>query len=430
MPNDSTPALIREEYGPVPGGVPGEAHRPHVLRVGPADASTVLVLLGGREGSAGVFRPAARHLAAEVPGLQVWAVDRREQTLSDLSGFDLEPDEARRYYLDGEYRAQTAETAPDAGEWGLAVLLDDIRDTVRAASDGGRRDVVLGGHSLGAAEALLYAAWDFDGHPGHRDLVGLVAVDGGVHHAFSGAGFSFELSLEEAKGWLQQTKSGGYFENASSTGAGFGELPELAALWFQLAALHAVKDPDGASELAAVAPEPYRTAEALTNRGFFGHLVDAAMHHPGFTLTTGRPDGDGGWTDDGPTPLDRAAEVFAGTRPGAWVWYTLNRLMIDLVASIDYTSDGDLAQLLGLRVLHGKDVALPLYAAQSGFSRGTVGQAAAKVVAESRIGTFELHTDESLSHQDLLLATPERNVLLRTLPAFLAGITAAGGEAR
>ncbi|MBT2510064.1 alpha/beta hydrolase [Streptomyces sp. ISL-98] len=428
MTTENTSRPARESYGPVPGGRPGDTHRPHVLRVGPDDASTVLVLLGGREGSAGVFRPAARHLAARIPGLQVWAVDRREQTLSDLSGFTLTPEAARAYYLGGTYQQQSAETAPEAGEWGLAVLLDDVRDTVRAASDGGRRKVVLGGHSLGAAEALLYAAWDFDGHPGHRDIDGLVAIDGGVHHAFTGAGFSFELSLEDAKGWLQQTKSGAYFENASSTGAGFGELPELAALWFQLAAVHAVEEPDALSPLAAVAPEPYRSGEPLTNRGFFGHLVDASMHHPGFKINSGRPDGSGGWTDDGPTPLDRAARAFAATQPGSWVWYTLNRLMIDLVGAVDFTSDGDLAQLLGLRVQHGKEIQLPFYAVQSGFSNGTVGQAAAKVAAESRIGEFELHTDAAISHQDLLLAEPDSNILLRTLPSFLRRI--ASGEPR
>lgn len=76
----------------------------------------------------------------------------------------------------------------------------------------------------------------------------------------------------------------------------------------------------------------------------------------------------------------------------------------------------------------GKEIQLPFYAVQSGFSNGTVGQAAAKVAAESRIGEFELHTDAAISHQDLLLAEPDSNILLRTLPSFLRRI--ASGEPR
>ena len=40
--------------------------------------------------------------------------------------------------------------------------------------------VILGGHSLGASMAVAYAAWDFGGRAGHRDLSGLVLIDGGL----------------------------------------------------------------------------------------------------------------------------------------------------------------------------------------------------------------------------------------------------------
>ena len=38
----------------------------------------------------------------------------------------------------------------------------------------------LGGHSAGASTAVAYAAWDFAGRPGFRDLSGLVLIDGGL----------------------------------------------------------------------------------------------------------------------------------------------------------------------------------------------------------------------------------------------------------
>jgi alpha-beta hydrolase superfamily lysophospholipase len=173
--------------------------RPHVLKIGNSpDAGRVLVLVGGREGGANALRPFARELVRETPDLQVWSVDRREQSLADLSGFGKSPAEATDYYAYGKYRTP-ADPSIAAG-WGLEVLVHDLRDIVRSASDGGRRQVVLGGVSVGANAVLNYAAWDFDGEPGYRDLSGLVIADGGVYDAYSGAGMEFGLTPEVAKG--------------------------------------------------------------------------------------------------------------------------------------------------------------------------------------------------------------------------------------
>ena len=54
--------------------------------------------------------------------------------------------------------------------WGLKLALGDLRRVIRRARDGGRRKVILGGHSLGASTAVAYAAWDFTGHAGYRDV--------------------------------------------------------------------------------------------------------------------------------------------------------------------------------------------------------------------------------------------------------------------
>ncbi|MFF4156680.1 alpha/beta hydrolase [Streptomyces sp. NPDC001678] len=400
---------------------PAHLQQVGVLKTGPADARRVLVLLGGREGGSGVFRHTARSLAQAADDLQVWAVDRREQNLADLSAFADTPDQATEYYLGGHYEVREPADHPYAAQWGLEVLLEDLRRVVAAASDGGRRDVVLGGVSVGASEALLYAAWDFDGTPGYRDLAGLAMVDGGVLNAYSGAGMEFDLPLEAAKGWLAQIEGGAVFENFTSTTIGLGDRPESAAVWLQLAAKHALADPDGAAPLADRLPEALRPDRALTNAGLFGWLVGAERAHPSYSVTAGRLKDDGAWIEDGPTALGTVAEAFAGPRPGAWLWYTLNRVMLDLVAAIDFT-ETDLTRLLGLRLFHTRDIDTPLYVFQSGLTNGTTGQAAATVTAGSRIPELSLHSDAALTHQDVVYARWDDNRFLQTLSQFLRGL--------
>jgi pimeloyl-ACP methyl ester carboxylesterase len=139
----------------------------------------------------------------------VWAVDRREQDLADLSGFHGgDPDRAAACYLGDHYRSQTAQSAPYLADWGLSVTLADLRRVVLAARDGGRRQVVLGGHSWGASTALAYAGWDFDGRAGYRDLSGLVLIDGGVHDAFAGEGDVYRLSARDAADRLAKIAAG------------------------------------------------------------------------------------------------------------------------------------------------------------------------------------------------------------------------------
>ena len=400
-----------ERYEAV-GGAPA-AQAPHVLKIGNVGASRVLVMVGGREGGAGALRSFGRDLAEAAPDLQVWSVDRREQNLADLSGFAKGPQEATDYYLGGRYRTP-ADPAAAAG-WGLAVLVHDLREIVRAAADGGRRQVVLGGISVGANAVLNYAAWDFDGAPGYGDLAGLVLADGGVYDAYSGAGMEFGLTLEAAKGWRAQIEqSGAVFETATSEATGLGDLPESAAIWLQLTALHALADPHGVSALVPHLPEGVRPSGQVTNMGLFGRLLDAADRHPSYSVHAGLPTDDGDWADGGPTSLSAVAEAFAGPEPGAWVWYTLNRVMLDYVATIDFTQS-EITDYLGLPIRHTTDIDVPLYAFQSGLTGGTVGQAAKRVAASSKIGEATVHSDFDLSHQDLMYARWADNKFLQTL---------------
>ena len=58
---------------------------------------------------------------------------------------------------------------------------------VLAARAGGRRKVILGGHSLGASTAVAYASWGFGRRAGFRDVDGLVLIDGGLRGSFRSA---------------------------------------------------------------------------------------------------------------------------------------------------------------------------------------------------------------------------------------------------
>ena len=154
-------------------------------RFGPASAKRVLILVPGLQGGAGDFSLVGPELARRVKGLQVWAYDRRSQAFEDHKGFASDdPDQAFDYYLGGGgFQPVAGDSVPFVREWGLRLALEDLRRVVRRARRGGR-EVILGGHSLGASMAVAYAAWDFRGRPGHRDLSGLVLIDGGLLGTF------------------------------------------------------------------------------------------------------------------------------------------------------------------------------------------------------------------------------------------------------
>jgi hypothetical protein len=156
------------------GAGPARYDRVLVERFGPASARTVLVLVPGKTSGAGAFAFVARDLARRVRGLQVWAVDRREQAMEDTSVVAAgDPDQTLAYYLRGQPVSGRRFSPPPVSEvrfmakWGLGLLVGDLRRVVRKARAGGRR-VILGGHSMGAAVAEAYASWDFAGRAGYR----------------------------------------------------------------------------------------------------------------------------------------------------------------------------------------------------------------------------------------------------------------------
>ena len=150
----------------------------------------------------GTVDTVARDIVRRVPETQVWIVDRREQALEDTSVFaTFDPQRAQDYYLGFQYKRTAGEDAKYAARWGLKLQLADLRSVIRRARVGGRR-VFLGGHSAGASTAVAYAAWDFGGRPGYRDLDGLVLIDGGLLGSFASA------DLTRAKRELADIRTG------------------------------------------------------------------------------------------------------------------------------------------------------------------------------------------------------------------------------
>lgn len=66
-------------------GTPVRYDKVFVTKFGPPEARKVLVLIPGTNGGAGNFSLLGPELTRRVKGLQVWAIDRREQALEDTS---------------------------------------------------------------------------------------------------------------------------------------------------------------------------------------------------------------------------------------------------------------------------------------------------------------------------------------------------------
>ena len=102
------PAAAAETVTAIPGAPgpgPSKYDRVFVTKFGPKSAKRVLLLMPGYYGGAGDFTLDAREIVKRVPGLQVWALDRRSQALEDTSRFAdalagrITPQQAFDYYL-------------------------------------------------------------------------------------------------------------------------------------------------------------------------------------------------------------------------------------------------------------------------------------------------------------------------------------------
>ena len=388
--------------------------RVRILKVGDPNAHQVLVLEAGGFGAAGSFRLLARDVAARMPQTQVWAVDRREEALNDESGFKAGPDAAAAYYLGGHAQLQNKADDQFVAEWGLATQISDLHAVVAAAREHGRR-VVLGGHSWGATIALAYAAWDFDGRPGYRDLSGVMMIDGGMHDAWAGEGIVYRVTPADATAWLQTIAAGQVFDDGPARESGH---PETLPVLLQLAGAYAQAAPHDPSALAPYLPDSLAPTAPVTNAGLLGWLLDAHALVPDLSVDSGQLTASGDWQDTGHSPIARVATLTGGIPP-ILEWYWPNRLTLDLEAADPY-ADTATTRELGLRLWHAREIDMPLYSFDTGLVHGSANTAARWVVANSRIRTAVYGEDETMRHIDPLSAAPERNRMLDTLLPFLA----------
>jgi pimeloyl-ACP methyl ester carboxylesterase len=213
-----------------------------------------------------------------VPGLQVWAVDRRSQALEDTKMFDdaragrVSVKQAFDFYLGwladpsitSHYQPPDVSKLGFAKRWGLSVTLDGIRRIVLRARAQGKR-VILGGHSLGGSLTTIYATWDFGGRPGYQDVDALVLIDGGTLGTFA------TPTLKQTRDELAKLQAGSPFADV----IGFG-LPWAAGVFAQAGAVAALREPTAPSIGQAFAPLPagYKPPVPATNRGLFGYAFD------------------------------------------------------------------------------------------------------------------------------------------------------------
>ncbi|MCA9667538.1 MAG: hypothetical protein KC503_18185 [Myxococcales bacterium] len=162
----------------------------------PRPVRAIVIAMPGMPAGAMSYDQLARRLLVLSGGdIELWAIDRRANTLEDLTGMNAaearrDPDLAWRYYDEGltiagkRYQGLPASPAY-MSEWGLATHVSDLRAMLALIPAAERRArVLLIGHSFGAAFVQAYAAWNIgaDGAPraAASELAGVALLDGGL----------------------------------------------------------------------------------------------------------------------------------------------------------------------------------------------------------------------------------------------------------
>lgn len=429
----------------VPGvavpGTPAKYDEVMIRRFGSPSATNVLVLVPGTLAGAADFDIVGPYLASHVPNLQVWAEMRREGTLEDNSMLlavlhgKATIQEAFNYYvgwlanprITHHYQPLNAAQFKFVDQWGLAVAMGDLHNVIELARDGGRRTVILGGHSLGGAEAAVYPVWDFDGRGGYQDLGGIIGIDGDAGLA-SGFGQAPATTAQQAQQELAALDSA---KSPWLDLLGFG-LPWITGPFAELAALAALKQPYAPSigQRFPLLPSVLKPSVPADDQAQLGYAFDAAtspaalalIHlHSGHLAVSGDPRG---WVNDGPTPIQDLAFAFSQEPLGPVDWYYPERLSIDTAAASSL-SETPAAAVLGLRLFHLHQVDIPLYVIQTslGGANNAVADAALAYQAASRIPSVTIvNKAATYSHLDPLLAAPSDNAFLKTVVPWIESL--------
>lgn len=422
----------------VPAGPgPAEYNRVWVRTYGSSNARHVLILVPGSPSGQGNYDALAPALVGAVSDLAVWTLDRRENGLEDTAGFAIgDADRAFAYYfLDEPVRGRRFDPISDgeaafAHEWGVNVAFSDLHQVVLAARDGGRRGVILGGHSAGAVQVPTYAVWDFDGKAGAADLEGMVLIDGGAFGAFTTAlaGTPFEhpwRSVDEARAALEAF--------AQESPFGFAGPPLPIPLWVigvlpELACQYALEAPDDASPLQLLTPFLLPLEEVplfpITNSAFFG-LVTTKGVVDSFAVRTGELASSGDprpWMDSPFAGIASVCATFAREPGNGMAWFYPVRIDMDLLLGTPDLTPNAVTEFLGLRPYHLATLDLPLFVFETGLTQGGVLQGAERLIAASSIQRFQLESDHTMGHLDPLADFADNNRFFEKVVPFLRAI--------
>jgi hypothetical protein len=162
----------------------------------------------------------------------------------------------------------------------------------------------------------------------------------------------------------------------------------------------------------------------VTNEAQFGYAFDASTSPAALALIhirAGRLADSGdprGWEDGELTPIRRHARAYAADRPNATEWYYPRRLRLDFDAAGPLRRTPT-ARFLGLRLMHGDAIDVPLYAYSTELTDGRVARGARRLAARARIPRIRVVDDRQASHLDPLSAAPRTNRFLKTVVPFL-----------
>ncbi|MGK2956583.1 MAG: hypothetical protein ACSLFI_13065 [Solirubrobacterales bacterium] len=422
---------------------PAKYDKAFVTAYGSSKAKNVLILMPGTFGGAGDFTPSARTLVKKDKDLQVWALDRREQALEDTSMFekgmkgDATLDEVYDYYLGflidptvtDHIEFLDTKAMPYAQNWGMKTVLNDTRAVVNRARKSGKR-VALGGHSVGASLAISYAAWDFHGRPGFKDLDGLVLIDGGLLGSFD------PYNLPQAKEAMANMDENGPFSDLLGL-----NIPETAGLFAGVGGQFAKRAPTEPATLLQnypFLPGDLKPPFPATNQALFGFDFDrdtspdnlSSLHVNAGELAPENPGGTADWVDGGITTIKTLRDTFSQQPVNAVDWFFPTRITIDANGA-DQMKQNDVARYLGLRLKHTGKVNLPFYVVQTDDTDGDVLKGARNWIKRTKTPKSQtklVNADPQMSHLDPLLATPSKNVYIKTVTPFLKKAFATRGN--
>jgi pimeloyl-ACP methyl ester carboxylesterase len=415
----------------VPAAGPAKYDRLWVRKYGPTHAQCVLVLSPGSPAGQGGYREIAPEIANRVHGLAVWTIDRRPNALEDISVFKRHrPRQSLGYYLLGQrvggqlFKPVQTSQAGFVREWGGPTTVGDVRNVVLKASDGGKRCVILGGHSYGTLITEAYLAWDFNGTPGYQGLSGIVLIDGGLFNAFENvlapAGYPAFENVGEARRAVNK------LQHSSPFGSD-GSIPGLPA-WVpgvipEIVCQYAVKHPNAVSGLqkSTIGTHFLPGVDfALTNEAFAGLFFEATAADEsarmGHLAKRGNPRK---WRDGRYSSVSRWCRTFTQEPGNGLEWYFPKRLMIDIAQGMEPLERNAITDYLGTRPFHLAEIDLPLYVIQTKLSEGGVLRSAHEFIRKSKITDYTLVNEPKADHTDPLVDFPKHNKFLHTVVPFL-----------